>query len=370
MRYLKPKCPKEQELLKALISKVELSLHKTCCPVSQNAPYHLSLSFNHCMNRIDRLAAIVIQLQSKRLVKAQDIADKFSISLRTVYRDINALEEAGVPVIGEAGIGYRLMEGYKLPPVMFNEDEASALLTAAKLMQSMSDESSSKHYTSALDKIKAVLRLAEKDHLEEIDDHIAVVSHPAIVHKKPSDLHLAKILKAISSATVLDIDYTSLEKNESLNRQVEPIGIYYQGRHWYLVAFCRLRMDYRNFRTDKINKIVLTNEKVTQTHPPLHTFLNKITEQRQVQKVVIEVPQEIVKYFGEQKYYNGFVKEEAVGDKVRMTFLSSSLTGFARWFMVFGDKAKIIEPLRLTDIVAEIAENILKKIEHDVMLLT
>jgi len=75
------------------------------------------------MNRIDRLAAILIQLQSRRLVKAQDIADKFSISLRTVYRDVRALEEAGVPVIGEAGTGYKLMEGYKLPPVMFNHDD-------------------------------------------------------------------------------------------------------------------------------------------------------------------------------------------------------------------------------------------------------
>src|SRR6476661_8294645 len=151
------------------------------------------------MNRIDRLSAILIQLQSRPLVKAQDLAVKFSISLRTVYRDMKALEAAGVPIIGEAGTGYRLMEGYKLPPVMFNQDEASALLTAAKLMQSMSDESSSKHYFSALDKIKAVLRLAEKDHLEEIDRHIAVVSHPAIVHKKPSELHLQKILKAIAS---------------------------------------------------------------------------------------------------------------------------------------------------------------------------
>src|SRR6266550_1860858 len=121
----------------------------------------------HSMNRIDRLAAILIQLQSRRLIKAQDIAEKFSISLRTVYRDIHALEEAGVPVGGEAGIGYRLMEGYKLPPVMFNQDEASALLTAAKLVQSKTDAGISKHYTSALDKIKAVLRLSEKDHIEE-----------------------------------------------------------------------------------------------------------------------------------------------------------------------------------------------------------
>jgi len=322
------------------------------------------------MNRIDRLAAIVIQLQSRRLVKAQDIADKFSISLRTVYRDVHALEEAGVPVTGEAGIGYRLMEGYKLPPVMFNQDEASALLTAAKLMQSMSDENSSKHYLSALDKIKAVLRLAEKDHLEEIDDHIAVVSHPAFVYKKPPELHLQQILKAIASSAIIELNYTSVEKSETLQRKAEPVGIYYQCSHWYLIAYCRLRNDYRNFRTDKINKLTLTDEKMVHSHPPLQSFINRLSAGRQLQKVVIDAEKHIIKYFGEQKYYNGFVKEEEAGDYIRMTFLSGSLTGFARWFMLFGDKAKIVEPMELNNMVTEIAENILKKIEQRQMLLT
>ena len=114
------------------------------------------------MNRIDRLAAILIQLQSRPLLKAQDIADKFSISLRTVYRDVKALEEAGVPVIGEAGSGYRLMEGYKLPPVMFSQEEATALLTASKLVASKTDAGIRRHYTTALDKIRAILRYPHK----------------------------------------------------------------------------------------------------------------------------------------------------------------------------------------------------------------
>src|SRR3982751_3793352 len=159
------------------------------------------------MNRIDRLSAIIIQLQSHRLIKAQQIADKFSISLRTVYRDVHALQEAGVPVIGEAGTGYSLMEGYKLPPVMFNRDEASALLTAAKLMQSKTDASSYRYYSSALDKIKAVLRLAEKDHIEEIDEHIAVVQHPAFQFETPAELYLQPILKAIADTKVIEISY-------------------------------------------------------------------------------------------------------------------------------------------------------------------
>ena len=322
------------------------------------------------MNRIDRLSAILIQLQSRPLIKAQDIATKFSISLRTVYRDVKALEEAGVPVIGEAGTGYRLMEGYKLPPVMFNQDEATALLTASKLVQSKTDAGISKHYTAALDKIRAILRHSEKDHIEGIDDHIAVMTHPTFVHQPASELHLQSILKSISSSSVIEIHYTSLEKNENTRRKIEPVGIYYLGNHWYLIAFCQMRNDYRNFRTDKIKQLTITTEAVSRIHPPLQSFMNQVSAERQVTKVVIDVDPEVVKHLGEQKYYNGFLKEEKIGDYVRMTFLSGSLMGFSRWFMLFGDHAKIIEPVELNDMVAGIAENILKKLEISQLLLT
>ncbi len=322
------------------------------------------------MNRIDRLSAILIQLQSRRLVKAHQIADKFSISLRTVYRDVHALQEAGVPVIGEAGTGYSLMEGYKLPPVMFNQDEASALLTASNLMQSKTDGSSSKYYTSALDKIKAVLRLAEKDHIEEIDEHIAVVQHPAFRFETPQELYLQPILKAIANAVVIEISYLGIERDEITKRKVEPVGIYNLGNHWHLVAFCRLRNDYRNFRADRIEQLIITEETVSKTHPPLQDFINQLSAKREVKKVVIDAERDIIKYFGEQKYYHGFIKEEDAGDHIRLTFLCGSLQGFARWFMVFGDHAKIIEPMELNDLVAGIAENILKKIEINQMLLT
>ena len=322
------------------------------------------------MNRIDRLAAILIQLQSRPLIKAQDIADKFSISLRTVYRDVKALEEAGVPIIGEAGTGYRLMEGYKLPPVMFNMDEATALLTASKLVQSKTDAGISKHYLAALDKIRAILRHSEKDHIEEIDDHIAVMTHPAIVHQPQAELYLQSILKAIGSSSVIEINYVSLEKNEATRRKVEPVGIYYLGSHWYLIAFCHLRKDYRNFRTDKITQLNITNESNSKTHPTLQSFIAQMSAEREVQKVVIDVEPGIVKYLGEQKYYNGFVREEKAGDYVRMTFLTGSLMGFSRWFMLYGDHARIVEPIELNDMISRIAENILKKIEETQMLLT
>lgn len=318
------------------------------------------------MNRIDRLAAILIQLQSRSLVKAQDIADRFSISLRTVYRDIKALDEAGVPVIGEAGTGYRLMEGYKLPPVMFTKEEATALLTASKLVQSKTDAGIIKHYTAALDKIRAILRYSEKGHLEGIDDHIAVINHPAILYNPKSDLYLQSILQAIGAGEVAEVSYTAVGKQEPTLRQLEPVGIFYLGSYWYLVAWCRLRKDYRHFRTDRINHMQTTGEKVRKDHPPLQSFIDKMSGERELTRVIIDVNRDIVKFLGDQKYYNGFISQELMDDKVRMTFLSASLNGFARWFMLFGDQATIIEPAELNGMVAAIAENILKKLEETV----
>src|SRR5574339_396245 len=120
------------------------------------------------MNRIDRLTAILIHLQTKRVVKAEEIAERFEMSLRTVYRDVKALMEAGVPIGSEAGTGYFIVDGYHLPPVMFTQEEASAMLLASKLVEKMTDQSVLRAFESALMKIKSVLNDREKDHLEEL----------------------------------------------------------------------------------------------------------------------------------------------------------------------------------------------------------
>src|SRR6185312_6094803 len=149
------------------------------------------------MNRIDRLTAILIQLQSRRVVKAQDIAERFSISLRTVYRDIRTLEEAGIPLLGEAGVGYSIMDGYRLPPIMFTKEEATAFLTAEKLIEKFTDTSTEESYKSAMYKIKAVLRVTEKDYLENIDHHIEVLNNSHNPRNKSPHNPIQTILKSI-----------------------------------------------------------------------------------------------------------------------------------------------------------------------------
>lgn len=313
---------------------------------------------NQTMNRIDRVSAILIQLQSKRVVKAQEIADKFDISLRTVYRDIKALDEAGVPVIGEAGMGYSLMEGYRLPPVMFTKEEAAAFITAGKIIDKLTDKATRKIYDEALTKIKAVLRHAEKDFVEGIDEHIAVVENPYLPKNSGDNIHLQTILQNISTRSVLDIGYFANHSQEYSNRMVEPVGIFYQGRFWYLVAYCRLRKDYRHFRTDRISYINPTSQQYRQQHPSLNTFIDRMRHENELEKVVIRVDKQVMKYFGEQKYYNGFVSQKETGDKIEMTFLTASLSGFARFFLFFGEHADIIEPQSLKNIILSVMDTV------------
>src|SRR6185437_14736588 len=315
------------------------------------------------MNRIDRLTAILIQLQFKRVVKAQDIADRFSISLRTVYRDIRTLEEAGVPLLGEVGVGYSIMDGYRLPPVMFTKEEATAFLTAEKLIEKLTDTSTEEFYKSAMYKIKAVLRITEKDYLENLDNYIEVVDNPYLPKDKTPSNPLQIILKGISEKNVLVIDYFANHSQEKTKRNIEPVGIFFLGNYWHLVAFCHLRNDYRNFRTDRISNISLTNKFFKSEHPSLRSFLKKISKEEKMFTVVMQINKDVVKYLGDQKFYNGFVSQKTLKDKIEMTFLTSSIEGFARWYMMFGDQAEIISPKEVNARVKQITNVISKKIK-------
>jgi predicted DNA-binding transcriptional regulator YafY len=313
------------------------------------------------MNRIDRVTAILIQLQSKRVVKAQDIAERFSISLRTVYRDIRTLEEAGIPIVGETGIGYSIMDGYRLPPVMFTKEEATAFLTAEKFVEKLTDADTETNYKSAMFKIKAVLRSTEKDYLEGIDEHIVVVNNPYL--PKPQNLSnsIQVILKSISEKNVISIAYFSHNSQEKTKREIEAVGVFYSSNYWHVIAYCHLRNDYRDFRTDRISHIAQTNQYFKKEHPSLKTFLKEISQKKGLHTVIMRVDKKIMKHFGDQLYYNGFVSQKDLKDKVEMTFLPHSLEGFARWYMMFGDHADIISPSELKAIIKKIATRILKK---------
>lgn len=210
---------------------------------------------NKDIKRIARLMAIITQLQTKRLLTATQLSQKFDVSIRTIYRDVATLTQAGVPILTEEGKGYMLMEGYRVPPVMFTEGEANAMVTAEQLMLKSSDASLRQEYASAIGKIRSVLRYSTKEKVELLSQRIAV--SPAISETSVSN-SLALIQSALTSFNVLEIVYQSSGKDEKTERQVEPFAFYYSlTESWLLIAFCRLRKDFRMFRLDRISKIKL-----------------------------------------------------------------------------------------------------------------
>jgi predicted DNA-binding transcriptional regulator YafY len=303
------------------------------------------------MNRIDRVSAILIQLQSRKIVKAQDIASRFGISLRTVYRDVKTLEEAGVPIIGEAGVGYSIMEGYRLPPVMFTREEATAFLTAGKLIEKFTDDSTHNNYVSAMDKVRAVLRGTEKTLLENMEEHIEVLQNYAPFETSSVGNILPMLLKSISVKEVLQIKYSALHSGETTERNIEPVGIYYSNGYWHSVAYCQMRKDYRNFRTDRILHLHLTGENFPATHPSLKTFLHRLAKEEKLETIIINVKKDVSRFLRQQKFYYGFVNEKETGDVIEMTFITSYTDPFVRWFSMFADHADIVSPSSLVEML-------------------
>ena len=213
--------------------------------------------------RLARLTAIISQLQSKRIITAKEIAEKHSVSIRTVYRDIRSLEQSGIPIVTEDGKGYSMMDGYNLPPVMFTEAEANAILIAEQLILKNKDRSLVEQFENAVIKIKAVLQHRQQADIEFLSQRIQVRSN----HKnEQTSSNLIQLQSAIANYQVVKITYVSLENKES-QREIEPFAVYTTQENWLLIAFCRLKQDFRAFRLDCIQQIQDTHQ-----HFPPHTM--------------------------------------------------------------------------------------------------
>ncbi|MBD8346926.1 helix-turn-helix transcriptional regulator [Dysgonomonas sp. HGC4] len=302
------------------------------------------------MNRLERISSILVQLQSRSVITAQQIADRFDISLRTVYRDIRTLEEAGIPIIGNVGIGYSLVDGYKLPPLMFTREEAIAFLTAEKFIEKMSDLQNVQSYKSGMSKIKAVLKYVEKDYLSDVEDNISILGKSDTGRELLTAITQC-ILKSISERIVMRISYSS---NENMSeRDIEPIGCFYSQINWYMVAFCRLRNDYRSFRIDKISSFSLTDKSFSKEHLSLPQYIEKYRLQKDIYEVIIRVKSSDLITINDYKYYHGWLKEEVEDDYTDIYFRIFNLEHFARWYLSFADIADVLQPAILQEKVKD-----------------
>ena len=209
------------------------------------------------MHRAERLFQLTTLLRNRRTVlTAKQMSEHLRVSERTIYRDIQSLSLSGVPIEGEAGVGYRLSHRYQLPPLMFDREEVEALLLGARMVSSWGDTEMAIHANQAIQKILAVL----PDHLRHSDESLPLLVPNIEEVQKFYTAHSQPMREAIRLRQRVAIDYVRADDEHS-SRTIEPLGMIFWGKVWTLVAWCQLRGDYRTFRLDRIQSILVTDEK-------------------------------------------------------------------------------------------------------------
>lgn len=312
------------------------------------------------MNRTDRLVAMVMFLQGRRVVKAEELATHFEVNIRTVYRDVSALSEAGVPVMGEAGVGYSLVKGYHLPPVMFTAEEAIALFIGGEMVKQFADASLSGPMESAVLKIRSVLPRERQDDLERLTRATAIFGSPRL-SSGIDQRTLLPVQQAIVSLRVLRMTYCGKARPADTVRDVEPLGITYHGGVWYLVAWCRLRQDFRYFRLDRMKAVEVLN---TRFAPRPDFSLRRYLEENMTAEE--RVPARA--WFStnalervRRESYAGIVAEHPEAGGTEVELRTFSLEWLARWILSFGREAEARWPAKLRTLVRSEAEAVAKK---------
>jgi predicted DNA-binding transcriptional regulator YafY len=198
------------------------------------------------MRRADRLFQIVQLLRTRRLTTAADLAGELEVSTRTVYRDVQDLLDSGVPIEGEAGVGYRMQKGFELKPMVFTVDELEALVLGARLVEAWGDPDLGAAVRCAMSKIESVL----PEPLQASMLKTALFGPPRRVQTESSGT-LRSLRRAIGNERWVELDYVDGDGAKT-ERTVVPLGLYFWGRQWLLAAYCLLRHDYRSFRVDRV----------------------------------------------------------------------------------------------------------------------
>lgn len=311
--------------------------------------------------RFDRILQMFFLLQSKAIVTIKELQSRFETSKRTIYRDLKALETAGVPVSYHDGAGYSISEGYRIQPSRFTQEEVLSLLIAEKMMQKHQTKFIKEQFDSALIKVKSSLQSQQKLALHDLDDKLQIHSDFDSGDYLPDIINT--LLSSVSSRKIVQISYHKSSEKDFKVREIEPVGLFFERDFWYVLAFCLLRSAYRNFRLDRIRQAEITDIPYTRKHLSLSN-LRKDLEAVPTIPIIIRADQKFAHFVFWERDSFGFYKEEKDGDHVMMYFnCAAHPTAFVRWFLRFIDVADIIEPVSLKEELNEILHNGLKRIQ-------
>jgi predicted DNA-binding transcriptional regulator YafY len=337
------------------------------------------------MNRTDRLLAIVLELQGKRWRRAEDLAETFETSKRTIYRDMLALGEAGVPVVSIPGRGYSLVEGYFLPPVSFSADEATILLLGADVMAQSFDAHYQSVAESASRKILGVLPDTQQGAVESLRERIQFISGgpAARLGAEQQREKLQRLRGAIVESRRVRFDYhTRYSSNPVSNpvsnpgsnpgaapspdaptsRVVDPYSLAHVGGSWYLTGYCHTRRGQRTFRLERIDNPTALPE-TFERPAALRLRPRRIEESSQIPVRALFAP-EVARWVRESPSYFTLAMDDTP-DGLLVTLAVRDLSEITQWLLGWGRHVHILEPAALRQLLAAEAEATLRAHQRD-----
>ena len=311
------------------------------------------------MNRVDRLMGYLLLFQSRGLMRAQDFAEQFEISERTVYRDIQALSEVGVPIMAMPGEGYRLMEGYYLPPITFSPGEARALHLAISMLIGLTTTGTTQSAaSSALEKIRAVLPSSTLRQVEALEAITHFYALPNTLLDFDDEI-LVTLQQAIYEQQVVWLRYHARHNNQVTERNIEPLELAYLEKTWFLVGYCHLRQDQRMFRLDRIDDFKVLKEHFTRREVRGYQGrYERIT-------VVVRFDSSIARWVRERQHFTFANQVEESAAAAIMIYQPRSFEQIEGWLLSWGDKMRVLEPPELRERLAVMAANIVAGHQKD-----
>jgi len=310
--------------------------------------------------RTERLFAAILLLQTRPSMTSRDLAEHFGVSRRTIFRDLRALSDSGVPLTYSEGGGYEILEGYQLPPLMLTAREAATLLVGTEFMKLQSDASLREDADAVSLKIRAVLPREIREYVDQLSDN--TVLDPYWVHAVRSEGQESgkwyKLSEAVARSRKVIMEYFVDSRQELTQRRVDPLGLIYYTDHWNLIAFDHLRDEIRNFRLDRIEEMFVLTEKFDR--PDGFDLQRYLEEDGQRSN-----PIEIVLAFGSGSYKRARVsiparieEEREEGEKTIVRFMFENQEYLSTWLLRFGPDVKVLEPESLAKAHIEAATQI------------
>ena len=296
--------------------------------------------------------AILLDLQARGELRAADLAERFEVSVRTIYRDMEGLAQGGVPLVATPGKGYRLLEGYFLPPLSLSGAEAGVLVLGAEFVRDRVDPELGQAAEEALRKLQSILPLAQRQRVEHWRRELLFPRSRRIDQEL-----LGPIRAALEQRQVLRLLYHAYRRPEPESREVEPISLYFLAESWHLAAYCRSRQAQRFFRLDRIDDLVVLEERFVQTERHL---VPRRTEPPMLAEAHVRFDAAIVRWVRERQHYL-FMREEADLSGPVFVYAVRDERALLGWLLSWGALAELIDPPELRTLLADEARAVVHK---------